>query len=447
MNECNDKADWCVFLRAERRVRLSYHASQITLIPARRSSKLPTAPSIVNLPSQSPPPCPTAVRLPRLPFSFYRYADLTAAERNTSLAFFTSHERSLLKTHWGSQSSHLTRDSFLPFGSCQLCLLPAIDPVACARGDIFCRECAVSNLLAQRKEIKRLEKEAEKRRAEEAEEEDRREAEARERAVREFEMVQMGLEAKLGGAGAGKVVGREAGKVVVEREVLEEGKPKGTKRKFEIDEEELVRIAREERERTKRRLSEERRLEAKHLPSFWVPSQTPGENTTASASSKPAKLTPVCPAAPENDPHEYSLKTLTSIHFTEEMDSTTGKPVRSCPACKKALTNATKAMVAIPCGHVLCKPCVSKFMTPSEVHTPDPHNPGAEEAGLRCYVCDADLSSRSSKERKRDKESGKTKEKDKGGPKPGLVQLRSEGTGFAGGGANVVKREGVAFQC
>lgn len=42
---------------------------------------------------------------------------------------------------------------------------------------------------------------------------------------------------------------------------------------------------------------------------------------------------------------------------------------------------------------------------------------------------------------------GKKKKKDKErGMKPGLVEIRSEGTGYASGGKSLIKREGVAFQ-
>jgi nitric oxide synthase-interacting protein len=77
--------------------------------------------------------------------------------------------------------------------------------------------------------------------------------------------------------------------------------------------------------------------------------------------------------------------------------------------------------------------------------TPDPHNPGAEHSVLRCYVCEADLTGEEGKVK--GKERGKKSKKDKDAVKPGLVELKSEGTGFAGGGGNVVKKEGVAFQC
>lgn len=129
--------------------------------------------------------------------------------------------------------------------------------MACAsNGDIFCRECAVSNLLAQRKEIKRLDKDSERKELEEKEEEGRGEAEARRRAVEEFERVQMGLEVKMGKGR--KVVGRENGKVLVEEEEGGGGEARGKKRKFELDEDELLRIAREERGKARKALDDEK---------------------------------------------------------------------------------------------------------------------------------------------------------------------------------------------
>lgn len=73
---------------------------------------------------------------------------------------------------------------------------------------------------------------------------------------------------------------------------------------------------------------------------------------------------------------------------------------------------------------------------------PDPHAPD-QENHIRCYVCDADLSGKAPA--KRDKVVVKGAAKD--GAKPGLVEINSEGTGFAGGGKNMAKRQGVAFQC
>lgn len=364
---------------------------------------------------------------------------MSHSKRNTSLAFFTSYERDSLKATWGSQSTRLTRDSFLPFGSCQLCLLPAVDPVCCPSGDLFCRECSMTNLLAQRNEIKRAEKAAVRDKADEAEWKRREDEEAQQRAVQDFEAVQMGLEVKVG-AGS-KVVGREGGKVVVEKEDEPKGgQSRGTKRKFEIDTEELRRIAREEQSRARLAIDEEKRAAKGHLPSFWVPTETPDGDYRA---AEKVKHTPTCPSSDPAKPHALSLKGLTSVNFTEEKSTDTAKSARTCPSCRKALTNSTKAVLAIPCGHVLCKPCVDKFLRPEHRHHRDAHEEGPEPESIHCYVCDADLGPASEpkeKERKKHK-----KDKDKG-PKPGLVDIRTEGTGFAGGGKNMVKREGVAFQ-
>jgi nitric oxide synthase-interacting protein len=297
----------------------------------------------------------------------------------------------------------------------------------------------MSNLLAQRKEMKRLEKLAERQKLEEVDQQEREDEQAHLRAVQEFEAVQMGLEAKIGGGS--KIVGREGGRITVEQNGDDDTTTgtKGTKRKFEIDVEELKRIATEERHKAKRTLDNERKAAKGQLPSFWVPGETPDSHHK---NLSKAKLSPTCPSSDPAHPHDLSLKTLTSVHFHEEKSPDTGKTVWTCPSCQKALSNNTKAVLAIPCGHILCKPCVDKFLKPEHRHHRDAHDDGPDPETVHCYVCDADLTTVSEAKEKDGKKRKKEKEK---GVKPGLVEIRSEGTGYASGGKILIKRQGVAF--
>ncbi|KAH6624603.1 hypothetical protein B0J18DRAFT_465807 [Chaetomium sp. MPI-SDFR-AT-0129] len=364
------------------------------------------------------------------------------SKRNTSRPIFTSHERAMARAAWGTSTARLTRDSFLPFASCWLCLEPAVDPVACAvRGDLFCRECALSNILAQKKEIKRADRAREAEAREAREDGERRDAEARERAVREFELTQAGLSINRGGADAGAARGKERTEPGRDHDRERSGSrngdgavgdtPKvGDKRKFSLDPDEVARIAEEERSKARRAIDDEKSSKPT-LPSFWAPTVTPSSNTsnTLHEVKKKTKTQPVCPASAEDSPHHYSLHTLITVNFSEEQQpdsssSATKKSQRICPACQKGLTNSSRATLAKPCGHVLCKSCVDQFMRSSA---------GGET--IRCYVCEADLTANA-------KESGK---KDK--IQPGLVELRREGTGFSAGGSNQVKKEAVMFRC
>lgn len=77
-------------------------------------------------------------------------------------------------------------------------------------------------------------------------------------------------------------------------------------------------------------------------------------------------------------------------------------------------------------------------MTPSGVH--DPHaEAGIDQNTIACYVCEADLTDRGN--------SSKVKKGEKEKIKPGLVEIKSEGTGYASAGGSKVVKEDVAFQC
>ena len=81
----------------------------------------------------------------------------------------------------------------------------------------------------------------------------------------------------------------------------------------------------------------------------------------------------------------------------------------------------------------------------SDSGPPDPHaSPTKQQGGERivCFVCDTDLSGKGigSQDSKDGPKSHKTIES-------GLVELKSEGTGFAHGGSNMAQKQGVAFQC
>ena len=163
----------------------------------------------------------------------------------------------------------------MPFASCQLCLQIARDPVACASdGDIFCRECIVSNLLAQGKEIKRLKKEDERRQRELEEEELGRGVEEKERAIAQFEKTMMGMEG----------VEKKSGKSSASEEG-ERTDARAVKRKFELDEDEILKNAQEERAKARKVLDEEKVRSKRHMSHHDIQSRL-------TASSQPSQHCP-----------------------------------------------------------------------------------------------------------------------------------------------------------
>ena len=109
----------------------------------------------------------------------------------------------------------------------------------------------MSNLLAQGKEIKRLKKEDERRQKESEQAELERGAEEKERAVEQFERTMMGLE------GAAKRKGEDRGSARNDNGGTE-NEGRGVKRKFELDEDEMLKNAKEERAKARKALDEEK---------------------------------------------------------------------------------------------------------------------------------------------------------------------------------------------
>ncbi|QGI67147.1 hypothetical protein CEK26_011102 [Fusarium fujikuroi] len=348
----------------------------------------------------------------RLPYELINQS----GKRNTSRPVFTSHERALAKSHWSSSSARLHRDSFLPFGSCGLCLNIAREPVSCRRGDIFCRECALSNILTQKKEIKRAQKARAAAEEEAAKQKAHEDELDRERAIQDFELTQAGLDRK-NKPNVAKTEDERVDATIGDSnsQALVIG---GTKRKFELDKDELDRIAREDK------------AAKPHLPSFWTPSLTPdAQSSKLPPVAKKDKTVPTCPASASDSPHPITMQNLITINFNEE-ETSKGKQ-RTCPSCLKMLTNASNPMMSRECGHVLCHSCVKQFMIPSSKMSSS-----EDVQPLTCYVCDVPLTSKSHKT-----------DTGPGSLIPGLIALQSEGTGFSAHGGNTVERSSVAFQC
>ncbi|KAL5612989.1 hypothetical protein BROUX41_003934 [Berkeleyomyces rouxiae] len=376
---------------------------------------------------------------------------MSHSKRNTSRPVFTAHERFIARAAWSSSSARLSRDSFLPFGSCMLCLEPARNPVCCTHGDILCRECALANVLAQKKEIKRAAKTQERaiqelqRCAREKDETEKK------REVIEWERVQAGLDNAKSVFQAdtthklAQKKGTRPQMLLLESAVAtshaasgENNESRGKKRKL-LEPEAVAAASATNRSKTQRLLASEAAA-APVLPSFWTPSLTPSVDPNAVLAEKKIKATPVCPAAKPNHEHGISAKHLITLRFTGEFGQEWSeneakaspaidakKPRWFCPSCVKPLTNSSGAILAKDCGHVFCKACTMMLINAASDSTKgsDPDN-----VVPRCYICSNSLIGNGGK---------------KHGLPSGLLHLTTEGTGFSARGQSKVQRSTTTF--
>jgi nitric oxide synthase-interacting protein len=108
------------------------------------------------------------------------------SKNNTAGAFFTSSERGRL-SQYGTQHQRVARDSFRRPDACYVCLQPAIEPLCCPEGHLFCKECILQSLITQKKTIATQQQAFEAQQArQQAEAEEERSTELK-RRITEFE--------------------------------------------------------------------------------------------------------------------------------------------------------------------------------------------------------------------------------------------------------------------
>lgn len=148
------------------------------------------------------------------------------SKNNTASSIFSYAEYK--KLDYGTKRQRLGNESMRRFDACALCLNRAREPLACTEGHLFCKECVYTDLLTQKKDIKRQKERLDAMKKEAEEERTRVRAAARERVLLEFEKGQLGL------AGNPTVAGTKSGSSgsVIASESKDESR--GTKRKFEF---------------------------------------------------------------------------------------------------------------------------------------------------------------------------------------------------------------------
>lgn len=240
------------------------------------------------------------------------------SKNNNDLAFFTYDEKR--KLGYGTQKERLGKDSIKPFDACSLCLKPLIDPLCCQKGHLFCKECILECLLAQKKDIKRKLASYEAHQKQEKEEEEEKLLLKRQKELDAFDQQNNGAVPQYND----------------KNHIRDKNSFHGANSvKVTSFEEEALRT----------------------MKAFWLPSATPEAQAKVNAPS----LDTICPEGKE----KLKLKSLFPVIFTKDPHDKKSEVLGAssiCPSCKDTLTNRHTLMAISTCGHVYCKKCAEKFV-------------------------------------------------------------------------------------
>lgn len=109
------------------------------------------------------------------------------SRNNTANSVFTYAEKKMLDKDYGVKKARIGQDSQRSFEQCHLCLNPFEEPMSCLAGHIFCKDCIMNNMLAQKKTISTKQDLFEKEKEKEEVREFLRKRRAGERDTAEFE--------------------------------------------------------------------------------------------------------------------------------------------------------------------------------------------------------------------------------------------------------------------
>ncbi|KAF7375064.1 RING-type domain-containing protein [Mycena sanguinolenta] len=244
------------------------------------------------------------------------------SKNNTASSIFSYAEyQKVASAQYGTKRQRLGNESMRRFDACSLCLQTAREPVCCKDGHLFCKECAVNDLLSQKQDLKRQKEKAEQIKKEIEAEIGRAKAAARERVLQDFERGHLGLAA--------------SSSSLLNTAPSAEATAAGTKRPFstafEFSPSHVSDLVAQAEEAAARAIAKEQAEAAKGaLPDFWLPSLTPTYGGVAQRdvlaaggkSSAELKPTPLCRGGGER--HSFALKDLLPVKFTYHSEGAEG---------------------------------------------------------------------------------------------------------------------------